>query len=310
MLAPLSLLAQFSLAMLQEAPAQEVGEGAAQGEGAGEGGFVGALTDPEQAIRLFEVYGLPAIKALLLLALAWLVAGWMKRSTHRALVRAKFDLTLTKFLATLVRWTVLVLAIVGILGMFGFQTASFAAVIGGSALAIGLALQGSLSNMAAGVMLLTFRPYKVGDYINAGGVSGTVNEIELFTTTLDTPDNRRIIVPNGSVFGATIENVTHHPTRRVDVGVGVAYTADIDRTREALLRVATEVEGRLPEQDPVVYLSGLGASSVDWVIRVWTNTGDFWAVKERLTRSVKYALDEAGIGIPFPQMDVHLFKQE
>jgi len=316
MLAPLSLIAQYSLGMLQEAPAgaeapaQDAGEGATPGEGAGSGDIVGSLTDPEQAMRLFETYGLPALKALLLLLLAWVVAGWMKRSTHRALVRAKFDLTLTKFLSTLVRWTVLILAIVAILGMFGFQTASFAAVIGGSALAIGLALQGSLSNMAAGVMLLVFRPYKVGDYISAGGVSGTVNEIELFTTTLDTPDNRRIIVPNSSVFGATIENVTHHPTRRVDVHVGVSYDADIDRTREVLTRVAREVEGRLPEQDPVVYLTGLGGSSVDWVVRVWSNTGDYWAVKERLTRNAKYALDEAGIGIPFPQMDVHLFKRE
>jgi len=291
--------------------ATDAAQDAAQGAGdAAQSGdpiesVTGLLEDPSRLMDLFETYGLPALKALILFFIAYLIAGWAKRVTTGALQKAKFDLTLTKFLSTLVRWTILILAIVGILGMFGFQTASFAAVIGGSALAIGLAFQGSLSNM-----LLVFRPYKVGDYINAGGVAGTVNEIELFTTTLDTPDNRRIIVPNSGIFGSTIENVSHHPTRRVDVNVGVEYPADIDKTREVLMQAAMNIEGRLEEKEPVVYLTGLGASSVDWVIRIWANTGDFWPVKERLTRAAKYALDEAGIGIPFPQMDVHLFKQD
>lgn len=293
--------------------AQQAGDAAQQGADAGgeaSGGITELISDPSQVMGLFETYGLPALKALAMLFIAYLIAGWARRVTTGTLTKAKFDLTLTKFLSNLVRWAILILAIVAILGMFGFQTASFAAVIGGSALAIGLAFQGSLSNMAAGVMLLVFRPYKVGDFINAGGVAGTVNEIELFTTTLDTPDNRRIIVPNSSIFGATIENVTHHPTRRVDVNVGVSYGADIDTTREVLMKAASSIEGRLTEKEPVVYLTGLGASSVDWVIRIWANTGDFWPVKERLTRAAKYALDEADISIPFPQMDVHLFKQD
>jgi small conductance mechanosensitive channel len=304
--------------LLQDAQPADAEQAADAAQAAGDtaqtsdpvGAVTGLLEDPSQLMDLFETYGLPAIKALVLLFIAYLIAGWAKRVTTGALTKAKFDLTLTKFLSTLVRWTILILALVAILGMFGFQTASFAAVIGGSALAIGLAFQGSLSNMAAGVMLLIFRPYKVGDFINAGGVAGVVNEIELFTTTLDTPDNRRIIVPNSSIFGATIENVTHHPTRRVDVNVGVEYSADIDKTREVLMKAAMDIEGRLTEKEPVVYLTGLGASSVDWVIRIWANTGDFWPVKERLTRAAKYALDDAGIGIPFPQMDVHLFKQD
>lgn len=305
---PIFLLQDTTPADAQQA-ADAAGDAAQQG-GEPSGGITELVSDPSQLMDLFETYGLPAIKALVLLFIAYLIAGWAKRMTTGTLKKAKFDLTLTKFVANLVRWAILILAIVGILGMFGFQTASFAAVIGGSALAIGLAFQGSLSNMAAGVMLLVFRPYKVGDFINAAGVAGTVNEIELFTTTLDTPDNRRIIVPNGSIFGATIENVSHHPTRRVDVNVGVEYGADIDATREVLMKAASNIEGRLTEKEPVVYLTGLGASSVDWVIRIWANTGDFWPVKERLTRAAKYALDEAGIGIPFPQMDVHLFKQD
>jgi small conductance mechanosensitive channel len=293
--------------------AQQAGDAAQQGAGGAASDPVGAVTDllsdPSQVMGLFETYGIPAIKALVMLFIAYLIAGWAKRVTTGTLKKAKFDLTLTKFLSNLVRWTILILAIIAILGMFGFQTASFAAVIGGSALALGLAFQGSLSNMAAGVMLLVFRPYKVGDFINAGGVAGVVDEIELFTTTLDTPDNRRIIVPNSGIFGATIENVTHHATRRVDVNVGVSYGADIDTTREVLMKAASNIEGRLTDKEPVVYLTGLGASSVDWVIRIWANTGDFWPVKERLTRAAKYALDEADISIPFPQMDVHLFKE-
>jgi len=171
-----------------------------------------------------------------------------------------------------------------------------------------MALSGTLGHFASGVMLLIFRPFKVGDVINAAGVIGKVYEIELFTTALDTPDNRRIIVPNGSIYGATIENISHHPTRRVDVAVGVDYSADIDKTREVLDAAARSVEGILSDPPHAIVLGDLGDSAVNWTVRVWCNSADYWGIKEQLTRAVKQHLDQAGIGIPFPQMDVHLDK--
>ncbi len=251
-------------------------------------------------------YGASALGALVLLFVAWIIAGICGRLVRRGLERANFDVTLTRFFARMVKWLVLLLAVLACLSIFGVETTSFAAVIGATALAVGLAFQGTLGNFAAGIMLLVFRPYKVGDVINAAGQLGKVFEIDLFTTVLDTFDNRRIIIPNGSIFGSTIENITHHPHRRADVDVGVGYAADIDRTREVLTAAAAGVEGGLADPEPAVVLLGLGASSVDWSVRVWANGDDFGAVKQATIRAVKMALDEAGIEIPFPQMDVHL----
>jgi small conductance mechanosensitive channel len=191
----------------------------------------------------------------------------------------------------------------------GVELVAFVGVIAASAFAIGLAFQGSLSNFSAGVMLLVFRPFKVGDVVNVAGETGKVDEIGLFTTTMDTPDNRRLILPNGAIFGAVIENITHHPIRRVDVAVGTDYTADLDRTREVLLKAAVEIPDQVPDKEPVVVLGELGASSVDWSIRVWVDAANYWPTKDALTRSVKNALDEANISIPFPQMDVHMAAQ-
>jgi small conductance mechanosensitive channel len=248
----------------------------------------------------------PAVGALLLLFFGWIVAGWIGRLVTRGLNQAHLELTLSRFAGKLARWTILVFVALGILGLFGVEVTAFAAVIAAVGFSVGMALQGTLGNFAAGVMLLVFRPFKVGDFIKAGGHAGTVFEIDLFVTTLDTPDNRRLIVPNGAIFGSSIENVSHHATRRVDVAVGTDYGADIDRTREILLGVARGLDNVLSDPEPAVVLADLGASSIDWSVRVWVNAGDFWPVKDALTRSVKYALDEAGISIPFPQMDVHL----
>ena len=253
-------------------------------------------------------YGARAVGALALFFVAWLLAGWLSRLASRGLTRAKAEETLATFLAKLVRWAVLILAVLTCLTVFGVQVTTFAAVIGAAGLAIGLAFQGSLSNFSSGVMLLVFRPFKVGDVVNIGGELGKVCEIELFTTALDTPDNRRIILPNSSVFGATIENITFHDIRRVDVPVGVSYSADIDRTREVLTQAALSVPGRIQEPEIQILLLELGASSVDWVVRVWCQTDDYWDVRDATVRSVKMALDDAGISIPFPQMDVHLNK--
>jgi small conductance mechanosensitive channel len=251
-------------------------------------------------------YGAKGLGMLALLFMAWVVAGWASRLVGHSLRKARFDITLTKFFAKMSRWTVLLMAFLGCLSMFGIETTSFAAVLGAAGLAMGLAFQGSLSNFSSGVMLLIFRPFKVGDLISTAGQTGKVDEIELFTTSLDTPDHRRVILPNSAIFGSVIENATYHSLRRVEVAVGVEYRADIDRTREVLLKAALNVPGRLDEPEPAVLLSGLGNSSVDWLVRVWCPTTDYWAVRDAATRSVKVALDQAGIGIPYPTMNLHV----
>jgi small conductance mechanosensitive channel len=255
-------------------------------------------------------YGGQVAVALLVLLAGWIFAGWLGSVTRRALARAQVDETLTKFLGKLARWVVLTLVILACLSVFGVETTSFAAVIGSAGIAVGLAFQGTLSNFAAGVMLLMFRPFSVGDVITVAGQTGKVNAIELFSTTLDTFDNRRFIVPNGQIFGSTIENITHHAQRRADVAVGVSYAADIDRTREVLTQAAGAVPGALADPEPAIVLLDLGDSAVNWSVRVWAKSDDFGAVKQAATRAVKVALDEAGIEIPFPQMDVHLTKAE
>lgn len=259
---------------------------------------------PEQ-IELGVTYATRVVGVLVLLFIANIVAGWVRRLVAASLEKAKFDATLTKFFSNFARYAVLIMAVLACLGVFGIETTSFAAVIGAAGLAVGLAFQGTLSNFSSGVMLLAFRPFKVGDVVTAAGTTGKVDSIELFTTRFITPDNRLIIVPNSSVFGGTIENVTHFDTRRVNVEVGTDYGADLQKTREVLEKVANTVEGRIDDPASQVYLLQLGGSSIDWTVRVWCKTEDFWGVKERLTRDIKDALDAAGIGIPFPQQDVH-----
>ena len=251
-------------------------------------------------------FGLDLVGAVALLVLTWIVSRWARRATTKGLAKADFDATLTRFFGNMARWLVLILGVIAILGIFGVSTASFAAVLGAAGLAVGLAFQGTLSNFAAGVMLLTFRPFKVGDVIRAGGETGGVQEIDLLVTKLDTLDNRRIIVPNSKIFGDTIETITYHPIRRVDVPVGVDYGADLDQVRAVLEKAAAAVEGGLAEPPPQIFLGSLGDSAVVWEVRVWCNTPDYFDVHEATTRMTKKALDAAGIDLPFPQMDVHL----
>lgn len=244
--------------------------------------------------------------ALIIFYIAWTLAGWLSMVVERALGKLKFDVTLTKFLSRLARWLVLLLAGLMSLSYFGVETTSFAALIGAAGLAVGLAFQGTLANFAAGAMLLLFRPFKVGDAVNVAGQTGVIDEISIFTTAMDTFDHKRIIIPNGEIFGSVIENITYHSYRRVDGDVGVSYAADIDRTRAVLEQVAAGIEGVYPGKDPAVILLGLGASSVDWSVRIWAPTSDFLALKQQLLRDIKVALDREGIEIPFPQLDVHI----
>ncbi|MDZ4656869.1 MAG: mechanosensitive ion channel [Bythopirellula sp.] len=264
--------------------------------------------DREHWIALGEYYGLRAMFVVVLMILAWTISSWLSSIVQKGLSRIKFDTTLTLFLARLVRWGILFLTALTCLSYFGVETTSFAAIIGAAGLAIGLAFQGTLSNFAAGAMLLIFRPYKVGDTITSGNYQGTVAEIALFTTEIDTSDGRRIIIPNSAINGSVIENVTYHRLRQVAVPVGVAYDADIDITRKALERALTMVPQAVRDPLADVVLLGLGDSAVSWTARVWATQADNSTAKQALIRAVKIELDQAGIGIPFPQMDVHLIQ--
>jgi small conductance mechanosensitive channel len=259
-----------------------------------------------QLTEIATLWALRVIGVLVALFLAWMFAGWVRRTLRATFEARNFDPTLTRFFSNLIRHAILVAVAIGCLGAFGIQTASFAAVIAAMGLAVGLAFQGALSNFAAGVMLLIFRPYKVGDYIRAGGEMGTVEEVELFFTELKTPDNRRLILPNAPIFAGTIENFSYQPIRRCSIAVGVDYSADLDETRQVLETAISQMEGVLEEPAPQVFLKQLGASSVNWEVRVWCASSEFWDVHQRVIRAVKRALDAAGITIPFPQLDVHL----
>ena len=262
----------------------------------------------EKIYELVATWGVRIVGVLIALIVGWMLAGWVRNSMSRAFSKRKFDPTLSQFFASLARYAILVGVVLGCLGVFGIQTTSFAAVIGAAGLAIGLAFQGTLGNFAAGVLLLVFRPFKVGDLINVGGEEGVVEEIQLFTTTLATLDNRYIIIPNTKIGGDTIQNMSHFEKRRVDIDVGADYSADIDETRAALLDGADKIEGILDDPPPEAFLNALGGSSVDWQLRVWCHPDDYWPVWQAATRHAKMSLDKAGIGIPFPQMDVHLDK--
>ncbi|MCP4680578.1 MAG: mechanosensitive ion channel [Deltaproteobacteria bacterium] len=267
-----------------------------------------ANVDMSEIWPVLAGWGAKVAGSLVALFFAWIIAGWARRSMLNWLGKRKLDLSVSKFLAALIRYLILVGAILGILGMFGVETASFAAVIAAGGLAIGLAFQGTLSNFAAGVMLLVFRPFKVGDVVQVAGHLGIVEEIELFTSEIKSLDNKMIVIPNSSIFGSVIENFTHHPIRRCDISVGVTYSASVEKTREILEAVVKEIPGRIEDPESQVFLEKLGASSVDWVLRVWCNTDDYWDVHQATIERTKAALEQAEIAIPFPQMDVHLDK--
>lgn len=255
----------------------------------------------EATINMVLQFGLKALGAILVLWLGFMVGGKVQSFMEKRLVH-RMDKSISKFLANAIRWAIVLMAILSCLSLFGVDTTSFAAVIGGASVAIGLAFQGSLSNVAAGIMLLIFRPFKVGDVVMVAGQTGAVEGISLFVTTLDTPDLRRIIIPNGQIFGSVIENITHHPTRRVDVNVGVDYSANIDAARQVLLEAAKSVEG--VEGEPVIYLLQLGQSSVDFQVRAMAPTEKYWDVRDAVTRACKMALEDAKIAIPYPHVAV------
>jgi small conductance mechanosensitive channel len=260
----------------------------------------------EKAEGLLLQYGMNALGAILVLLISWVVAGWVGRLTGAAMRRARVDETLTRFVEQLLRWIVLLLGVLACLSVFGIETTSFAAMIGAIGVAVGLAFQGTLSNFASGVMLLVFRPFKVGDTINAAGTLGKVYAIDIFTTSIDTFDNRRLIIPNSSIFGSTIENVSYHASRRVEVNVSVPHEADIDHTRAVLSGAIANIPSALADPQPAVVLQDLTSSGVTWSVWVWAKTDDVLAVKQATIRAVKTALAGANIDIPLPQMQVRM----
>lgn len=251
-------------------------------------------------------WSLRVFGAIVLVFAAYVLGGWVRRALGMGLARARLDETLVRFLANGGRWLVLFIAFVAVLGLFGIETASFAAMLGAVGVAIGLAFQGTLGNLASGVLLLAFRPFRIGDVIEVSGRIGKVAEVDLMTTALNTPDNKRIIIPNGLVFSGVITNFSAEKLRRADVSVGVEYGACLDRTREALVAAALSVEKRLADPAPVVVCMSLGDHAVMWQVRLYCAPDDYAQVLEAGTVAVKKALDGAGIGIPFPQLQVHL----
>jgi small conductance mechanosensitive channel len=260
----------------------------------------------EEALRvLVRDYFASAFLALTVAWISYIIASAIGRYIG-GLVSRKVDLTLGKFLTKAVRNLLMIVVAMGVLSYFDVDVTGLAAVLAAVSFAVGMALQGTLGNFASGVMLLLFRPFKVNDYIVLSETEGTVEEIDLFTTRINTMDNRHVIVPNGEIFGSKLENYTRNELRRVDVNVGTAYSADIDQTRQALERAVMSIADGVTSPPPQVYLKELGASSVDWQVRVWCEPVHYWGVREQLTAAAKQQLDLAKIGIPFPQMDIHV----
>lgn len=255
-------------------------------------------------------YGLKIIGALLILILGRFVAGLVRKAVRRVLTKAGTDPALVSFFGSLAFALVIVFAVVASLAKFGVQTTSFVAVLGAVGFAVGFALQGSLSNFASGVMLLVFKPFTVGDLIEAAGVTGIVRNIGLFNTELSTLDNVKVIVPNGKAYGDVIKNISGYDTRRVDMVFGIGYGSSIAKAYE-IIQALIEADTRiLKDPAPQIAVSALADSSVNFVVRPWCKAEDYWNIKFDLIRNVKERFDEAGIEIPFPQRTVHLLREE
>ncbi len=235
----------------------------------------------------------------------WIVA-LIVNGLKKAMQKGDVDTTLRRFVANLVRMVLMLFVIIAAINHLGIQTASLIAVLGAAGLAVGLALQGSLSNFAAGVLIVLFRPYKVGDWIEGAGVSGAVEEVQILTTVLKTGDNKRVIIPNSQIMGSTITNYSANATRRVDLVVGVSYSDDLDKVRKELEDLVAVDERILQDPAPTIAVSQLADSSVNFVLRPWVKTADYWAVYFDLTERVKKRFDEVGVSIPFPQRDVYI----
>ena len=260
----------------------------------------------EKAYEFLMVYGLKIVAAIAIFIIGRIGISVLVRLIGRLLKRSNADETLVKFLISLTRITLLTFLFIMVLGALGVQTASFIVVLGAAGLAVGFALQGSLSNFASGVMLIIFRPFKAGDYVEAGGTSGTVEQIAIFSTIMKTPDNKRVIIPNSKITGDTITNYSAMDTRRIDMVFGIGYGDDIKKAKDILTQLVTADSRVLKDPAPVVAVLELADSSVNFAVRPWVKTADYWDLYFDLTEKVKLTFDQQGISIPFPQTDVYL----
>lgn len=277
-------------------------------------GLLAGLIDPSLGPKILELvteYGLTTIGALVVLIAAWILSGWARKATRTLMSRTHADGTLSTFVATIARWAVIIAGIVISLGVFGVETTSLAAVLGGAGVGIGVALQGNLANLASGLLLVAFRPFAENDWIELedSDVDGRITRIGLVFTELDTFQNDRVTLPNQLLFDQPVTNHDKHDVRRVDVSVGVSYDTDLKLADKVLNEVAERTQaasGAGSHREPKVWWTGFGASSIDAKVCVWTPTADSFVTKNRLILAIKEAFDEAGIEIPFPQRDLHL----
>ncbi|WP_434930104.1 mechanosensitive ion channel family protein [Shewanella sp. HL-SH5] len=260
----------------------------------------------KQAPEFIMAYGLKTLAALAMFFIGKYFAGVAKRLTDKVLTSRKVDQTVVSFVSNLAWSVVFVFTIVATLGQIGVQTASLVAVIGAAGLAVGLALQGSLSNFASGVLMVLFRPCRVGDFIEAAGVAGVVDEITIFSTKLRTGDNKLITAPNSAIMNGTITNYSALEKRRIDLVIGVGYASDIAKTKKVLAEVLDNNAFVLKDPAYTIGLAELADSSINFVVRPWVSTGDYWPARFQILEQIKNALDAAEIEIPFPQMDLHV----
>ena len=251
-------------------------------------------------------WGIKVLAALAIFIIGRWVAKGIRRGVRRMMEKGGADPIIIGFVGSIVYIALLAFVVIAALGQLGIQTTSFIAILGAAGLAVGLALQGSLANFAAGFLMIIFRPFKVGDFVEAAGVAGVVKDMQIFTTTMKTGDNKTIIIPNAKISGDNIINYSAEENRRVDMTVGVAYDADLSKVRDVLNDIISKEERILSDPAPQVAVAELADSSVNFIVRVWTKTGDYWGVKFDATETIKNRFDEAGIGIPFPQRDIHI----
>ena len=259
-------------------------------------------------IEWLTMYGMKVIGALFIYIIGRIVAGIIRNIFKRMMKKSKVDETLISFVTSVSYVVILAFVIIAALGTLGVQTASFVAILGAAGLAIGLALQGSLANFASGVLLIIFKPFKIGDYIQGGGTAGTVEEIDIFTTTMTSPDNKKIIVPNAKMTGDNIVNYSAKNQRRIDLIAGVSYNDNLDKVRNVLEQILSADERILKDPAPSIGVLELAESSVNFAVRPWVKTADYWNVYFALLESIKKRFDEEGISIPFPQQDIHIKK--
>ena len=261
----------------------------------------------EGVVAITVEYGVDIVGAIVLLIIGWTVAGWARRGIRHALERVpRMDETLKPFLAKLVWYVIMAFVLVAVLSQFGVQTTSVIAVLGAAGLAIGLALQGTLANVASGVMLLFLRPFNIGDYVDAGGIAGTVVEIGLFNTEIKTSKGLCLIVPNKIIWESPITNFSRNPTRRFDITVGISYGDDVNGATDLLMGLLTGDERILDDPEPLAVVEELGDSAVIINLRAWTRAEDFWAAVWDLKKAIKVEFEVAGYSIPFPQRDIHI----